>query len=377
MIEKEFEDGLLLVRPEDMQPFVLNSSGMVIWRHISQGRAASEAAEELVKAFGIPLQLAIKDTEAALEQWTQTGLIGDSGKHNQKAPGHNLNDAPAFEEISFHSRRTYSFMGRIFSARYSSRLLEFLAHPKIAGFEVRNMAPEWDVSIVDCGGFYTLYKEGRAKYIVYTEEKIVGALFGAIRDFVYPDEEWLILTHGAAIGRDGRAALMPAYFGSGKSTLTASLVKSGFRYFSDDMAPLTSSATPEVAPFPVDLCLKEGSWAPLAPFYPELGGLEPGCKGDGRAVKYIPVPQNSMAEAPAPVKFLLFPSYQPGSRAEFEPLSMFETLSLISGSSSPVMVSEENMELLVDWVRNTPSFLFRLDNLPEAVEAFTSLWEGP
>lgn len=61
-----------------------------------------------------------------------------------------------------------------------------------------------------------------------------------------PDLLWL---HAAAAARGSRAVVLSGAWGSGKSTLTAHLLQSGWTYLSDDIAPLNMD-TGEVLPFP-------------------------------------------------------------------------------------------------------------------------------
>lgn len=72
----------------------------------------------------------------------------------------------------------------------------------------------------------------------------------------------LLFLHAAALEQDRRAALLVAPSGSGKSTTAWGLINNGFRYLSDEMAPI-ALATLQVHPYPHALCLK---WEPPAPF---------------------------------------------------------------------------------------------------------------
>lgn len=59
--------------------------------------------------------------------------------------------------------------------------------------------------------------------------------------------------HAGAVERDGRVVLLVGASGRGKSTLTARLVRRGFRYLSDELAAVT--ATGEVLPYAKPLSL--------------------------------------------------------------------------------------------------------------------------
>jgi hypothetical protein len=65
----------------------------------------------------------------------------------------------------------------------------------------------------------------------------------------------LVFVHAAALGRDGRALLLVAESGGGKSTTSWAALHHGFSLLSDELAPV-DPATLEVHPHPRAVCLK-------------------------------------------------------------------------------------------------------------------------
>lgn len=96
----------------------------------------------------------------------------------------------------------------------------------------------------------------------------------------YPSFEWglnwcvanhchqFLIIHAAVVERDGRAAILAAPPGSGKSTLCAGLVSRGWRLFSDELA-LIDTGTGELVAFPRPICLKNTSIEVVKAFAPE------------------------------------------------------------------------------------------------------------
>lgn len=66
----------------------------------------------------------------------------------------------------------------------------------------------------------------------------------------------LYFLHSAALAWNGKACLLAAEAGSGKSTTTWALLHHGFRYLSDELSPVDPD-TLEVFPYPHALCLKQ------------------------------------------------------------------------------------------------------------------------
>ncbi len=124
---------------------------------------------------------------------------------------------------------------------------------------------------------------------------------------------WLTI-HSAVLEKNGRAVLLPAPPGSGKSTLCAALMLHGWRLLSDEMAlldPVTGLVTP--APRPVSL--KNASIdvirqrAPGHQFGPVAHDTLKG------TVAHMQVSAESLAKAhvPALPTWVVFPKYSKGS----------------------------------------------------------------
>ncbi|MCA9265614.1 MAG: hypothetical protein KDA60_17255, partial [Planctomycetales bacterium] len=73
----------------------------------------------------------------------------------------------------------------------------------------------------------------------------------------------LLFVHAGAVERQGRVHLFVAESGSGKSTTVWALIQNGFRYLSDELAPLRLDQH-EVYPYPHAICLKQEPAAPFA-----------------------------------------------------------------------------------------------------------------
>lgn len=113
----------------------------------------------------------------------------------------------------------------------------------------------------------------------------------------------LYFLHAAALERNGRGLLLVAESGAGKSTTTWGLLHHGFRYASDELAPI-DLARREVHGFPHALCLKAD---PPEPYPLPAGTL--------RTSRTRHVPVNLMPSPLAPEPFapetIVFVQYRP------------------------------------------------------------------
>jgi hypothetical protein len=84
---------------------------------------------------------------------------------------------------------------------------------------------------------------------------------------------YLLVHAGVVCTDDGRAVVIPAAGGSGKSTLVAGLVRAGFGYLTDEAAAI-DPVTGMVHPFPKALTVKPGSYDALPGLRPSGSPLE-------------------------------------------------------------------------------------------------------
>jgi hypothetical protein len=144
----------------------------------------------------------------------------------------------------------------------------------------------------------------RRQAAVYKDNELVGPrrrhdqalelLISQVRITIAEFAHDRVFVHAGAVGWRGRAIIIPAVSFSGKTTLTAELVKCGALYYSDEYAVLDKRA--RVHPFLKDLSMR-------------------GIIDDRQQVE-IPVENlgGRPGKRPIPVGLVLFTEYKPGSR---------------------------------------------------------------
>lgn len=151
------------------------------------------------------------------------------------------------------------------------------------------------------GGFYitrngeTVVNETSSEAVdyllVYLLEKLITIDLEKLRTDLY-------FVHSSVVERDGRAVMIVAESGTGKSTTAWALLRHGFSYLSDELAPI-DPASVEVHPYPHALCLKA---APPEPY------SLPGDTVSTERTLHIPVtalPSPAVNE-PRPLHMLIF-----------------------------------------------------------------------
>lgn len=143
-----------------------------------------------------------------------------------------------------------------------------------------------------------------------------------------------LLLHAGVVERGGRAIVMPALPGSGKSTLTAALVLSGFRLLSDEFGIVgLDDGLLHAMPRPV--ALKNASIDVIAAFAPNavVGPRFPRTR-KGTVAHLAPDASSCAARAtPAQPALVLFPHYEAGAPVRLERMAKARAFAKLSANS--------------------------------------------
>jgi HprK-related kinase A len=206
-------------------------------------------------------------------------------------------------------------------------------------------------------------------------------------DHAFPLFEWglnwcvasyshqFLMLHSAVVEKNGKAVLLPAWPGSGKSTLCAALVYRGWRLLSDEFG-LIRPGTNAMIPFPRCIPLKNESIRILSDFAPEAvsGPIFPKTrKGD---VAHFKPPTESVqrsTELAAPA-FVIFPRYTPGQQAALRPLAKARAFMKLAGNAfNYELLGESGFRTVATLIHACDTCLFHYDDLERAVQTLDGL----
>ncbi len=130
-----------------------------------------------------------------------------------------------------------------------------------------------------------------------------------------------LVFHAAVLERQGRAVVLPAPPGSGKSTLTAALCQRGWRLLSDELA-LCDTRTGELVGLARPVNLKNDSIALMKAFAPDarFTSVVPGTAKGTLALMAAPADSVARVTQRAHPAWLVLPRYRAGSPAHLAPL---------------------------------------------------------
>lgn len=203
----------------------------------------------------------------------------------------------------------------------------------------------------------------------------------------YPFLEWALnwciasyahhylLLHAAVIERDGKALIMPAPPGSGKSTLCAALVSRGWRLLSDEMG-LISPVNGMVLPLGRPISLKNRSLEVIRAFVPGAVLSLPTHDTNKGTVAHMKVAAEHVAELDVPARpaWVVFPRYIVGAPATLRPRSRADSmLELGRNSFNYALLGATGFEVLGDVVAGCDCYDFEYGQLEEAMTTFDAL----
>jgi hypothetical protein len=256
----------------------------------------------------------------------------------------------------------------------ADRRLRDHLHGLLAALEASGW-PLPDVDIVTRGDVHHLVLDGERLRSEDDAEALIGPLIHALNRWVIETSPHLML-HAGGVEHDGEGVVLPGGMESGKTTLTAGLVRAGFRYLTDEAVAIDRSSL-LVQPYPKPLSLDPGSW----PFFPELEPDADLASDEYKALQWQVPPEAIRADAvgrPCPVRFVIFPRHQAGAATAIEPLGRAEALvELTRHTFGFKHHARDSLALLAEVLRGAESHRLTLDGLDRAVELVAATVGAP
>lgn len=198
--------------------------------------------------------------------------------------------------------------------------------------------------------------------LVYLLEKLITIDLEKLRTDLY-------FVHSSVVERDGRAVMIVAESGTGKSTTAWALLRHGFSYLSDELAPI-DPASLEVHPYPHALCLKA---APPEPY------SLPGDTVSTERTLHIPVTAlpSPVVKEPRPLHTLIFLRRDMASVPALAELSPAEAGARLYVNTLNALAHPGNgLETAVRIASAVPAYTLNAGDLRATCELISSLEKG-
>lgn len=181
--------------------------------------------------------------------------------------------------------------------------------------------------------------------------------------------------HAAVVEKAGRALLLPAPPGSGKSTLCAGLVNRGWRLLSDELA-LIDPTSGKLTPLPRPVSLKNESIELIRRFASEAAFTPPVHDTTKGTVAHMRPPAQSVACAgnAVPAGWVVLPRYVAGAPATLTPLARGRALmQLADNAFNYGLHGDRGFQALADLIEASACYEFSYSRLDEAIDIFDGL----
>lgn len=191
-----------------------------------------------------------------------------------------------------------------------------------------------------------------------------------------------LMIHAAVLERGGRAVILPAPPGSGKSTLCAALAYRGWRLLSDELT-LVRPEDGLIVPVPRPVSLKNASIDVMRDYLRGSADavftapIDTALKG---MVAHLRAPPDAVARSAecARPAWIVFPRYQAGAPSTLEPVPQATAhMDLAKNAFNYSLLGARGFDMLADVISQVRSYRYTYSSLDEAMAVFDQLAAQP
>jgi hypothetical protein len=184
--------------------------------------------------------------------------------------------------------------------------------------------------------------------------------------------DYAVICHAGGVERDSVGVVLPAHTESGKTTLTAGLVRAGFSYLSDE-AVAFDPVTHVIEPYPKPLSIDAGSHHLFRELEPAPAPGDAAAPDDQWQVPPDAIRPGSVAR-PCTARLIVFPKYEADTPTELEPLSRATgLLELATNTFEFRDHARRSLELLAEVVRGAQCYRMAVGDLDDACALINEL----
>ncbi len=342
----ELGHGLVILQDKVGQLHVLNPLARWIWESSASGMEPEKIKTMLSEQTGHDGQA----VEVLSASWREAGIVPSLAETSRKRrPYHH----------------TYWLGGGRIRVQSNDKVLLKQFHSCLAHLEDDRSGPiAGKISIYRAEDGFSLYKNNTKIHLFSNVNDLIVQGIWEVIEIACRAPESLMTVHGGAVAKDEICCILAGVGGSGKTTLTAGLVASGFTLVADDVIPIDARSG-LLDTVPMSMCIKEGSWPVLEDFYTEANKL-PIYNRFGKTVRFYPPP---LSAVPSPsiryrVNAVLFPCYVPDSNPQIMPIEPYDILAKLLKSNSIInQWTPEKLEGVLSWVSGLTGYRLTYPNL--------------
>ena len=223
-----------------------------------------------------------------------------------------------------------------------------------------------------------LWMDDESIFPVFPQDVALPFLEWGINWCVATRAHHYLMLHAGVLEKNGNAVLLPAWPGSGKSTLCTALCHRGWRLLSDEIA-LVRPADLALIPFPRLIPLKNESIAVIRAFAPEavMGPEYP--KTRKGTICHVRPPAGSIdrVDQTAQAHWIIFPHFQAGAELRLQSLAKARSFLKLAGNSfNYEQIGLRGFQAVAGLIDSCDCYLFQYSDLEQAVAQLNALADG-
>ena len=359
--------------------YAVNTAATSIWCAFEIDPDPAAVVRELAAHAGVDEADARRRVDEALASWHALGLIGADdvaakrpSRRLRKRPKRNpASSLPVYRKRRFVAEDTYALLGAAVRVRYASRAQRSYVHPILGHLKKTRGRPTSTIELVADGDRHHICQNGAVERADVALDEIGPTVKWLLWEAAINSHRFFLNIHAGVVGDRKGVIMLPAAPGSGKSSLTAALCRSGLDYFSDEIA-LLEEPDLAVRPIPLAVCVKSTGWDLMTPLFPNLPKLKVHRRGDGKIVRYVPPPpfrHGTRRDRTYPVRAIIFPKYVAGAETTLTPLSPVDALGRLMEECLvvPVPLTLRRIRRLVRWIGQIRCYDLKMSSLEQAL----------
>jgi len=222
-----------------------------------------------------------------------------------------------------------------------------------------------------------LYSDQQHPFHPFPEDHAFPFFEWGMNWYVATQAHQYLLLHAAVVEKAGKAMIMPARPGSGKSTLCAALIHRGWRLLSDEFG-LVANEGRSLLPLPRPTALKNESIEILGRFATDavIGPVFPRTR-KGAVAHVMPPPQSAdRAQEPAAPGWVVFPQYKARIMTRLHPFPKGRAFLKLSGNAfNYKLKGPSGFRAVARIVHASHTYFLEFDSLEHAAETLDRMVE--
>jgi len=381
MLETRLGTARLLARPGERRLWVLDAGAAALWDLHTAGWAGESLVGLLAEHFELAPAVTRHYLDGSYAEWQAAGLL--TGADTVDRPCDPIEIVPNLPEPAPGAAPLGAWWRSVADRTVSLWIQDEGLRAALAPLLPTSpdpddtqpaQAPCDHLALYGDKTHWTLRGNGAELASDQGRDAAVVAALSAITELGCRTRERLLVVHGAGLlAPGGRALLLIAPGGCGKSTLAAGLNAAGCGLLSDDVVPVTPAG--DLLGLGLPLCLKPGSWPVLRARRPDLDQA-PAVQRFGQTVRYLPAHGRPVTGAHPPALFL-FPRYHPGQPPHCEPRLPEQALQgLVEAEAVIRDLDQAKLEALARWVSAVPAYALTYPDLDSGLALVRDLLEA-